>query len=205
MRMNLATYDQLVLMLNQVPHIAEMYERKSSMFAQSVREWIEAAETILTANRMHAAAELATLKMMITSTQRGNRTHGHGTDVNARNKKKAIEIASIEALHQAQHSIRMLLAPYEQNYDDASQAARRMLIIASSLGILNARLRTKFDSSTLPALWRDMVTNEKTAPWTVKMLEIVRPDDAMTIVNRVIDELVADYARISARPTKNEP
>lgn len=204
MRMNLAAYDQLVLMLNQVPHIAEMYERKDSVFAQSVREWMVATETILTANRMHVAAELATLKMMITSTQRGNRRKGQGPENSVRNRKKAIEIASIEALHQAQHSIRMLLAPYEERYDEANQAARRMLIVASSLGILNARLRTKFDSATLPALWRDLVSNEKTSPWTVKMLEMVTPDEALTIVNRVIDELVADYARISARPASRE-
>lgn len=204
MRMNLAAYDQLVLLLNQVPHIAEMYERKDSMFGQSVREWMDAAETILTANRIHLAAELATLKMMITSTQRGNRRQGQSSEGNVRSRKKAIEIASIEALRQAQHSVRTLLAPYDTRYDEAGQAARRMLVVASSLGLLNARLRTKFDSSTLPALWRDMVSNEKTGPWTVKMLEMVTPDEALTIVNRVIDELVADYARISARPASRE-
>lgn len=204
MRMNLATYDQLVLLLNQVPHIAELYERKDSTFAQSVRDWMDASETILTANRMHAAAELATLKMMLKSTQRGNRGKGQGAESSVRNRKKAIEIASIEALHQAQHSIRMLLAPYEQRYDEATQSARRMLIMASSLGILNARLRTRFDSATLPALWRDLVSNEKTAPWTVKMLETVTPDEALTIINRSIDELVEDYARISSRPASRE-
>lgn len=197
--MNLTTFDQLVLMLNQVPHIAEMYEKKDNMFGQSVREWMDAAETILTANRIHLAAELATLKMMITSAQRGNRRQDPSPDSSVRNRKKAIEIASIDALHQAQHSIRMLLAPYETRYDEASQAARKMLIVASSLGILNARLRSRFDSATLPALWREMVSNEKTAPWTIKMLEMVTPDEALTLVNRVIDELIADYARISAR------
>lgn len=201
--MNLTTFDQLVLMLNQVPHIAEMYEKKDSMFSQSIREWMDAAETILTANRIHLAAELATLKMMITSAQRGNRRQAN-SDGSVRNRKKAIEIASIDALHQAQHSIRMLLAPYETRYDEANQAARKMLIVASSLGILNARLRTRFDSSTLPALWREMVLNEKTAPWTTRMLEMVTPDEALTLVNRAIDELIADYARISARPASQE-
>lgn len=201
--MNLATYDQLVLMLNQVPHIAEMYERKDSMFSQSVREWMDAAETILTANRIHLAAELATLKLMITSTRRGDRRQTD-TDSSVRNKKKAIEIASIDALHQAQHSIRILLAPHEARYDEAGRSARRMLVVASSIGILNARLRTKFDSATLPALWKEMMANEKTAPWTVKMLEVVAPDEALTIVNRVLDELIVDYARISARPASQE-
>lgn len=201
--MNLATYDQLVLMLNQVPHIAEMYERKDSMFGQSVREWMDAAETILTANRIHLAAELATLKLMITSTRRGD-PRQVDPDSSVRNKKKAIEIASIDALHRAQHSIRILLAPHETRYDEASQSARRMLVVASSLGILNARLRTRFDSATLPALWKEMMSNEKTAPWTVKMLEVVTPDEALTIVNRVLDELIADYARISARPASQE-
>lgn len=187
-------------MLNQVPHIAEMYQRKDNKFGRSVLEWIDAAETILKANRIHLAAELATLKMTITAAQRRNRTQIKPDD-NARNRKKAVEIASIEALHQAQHSIRMLLATYEARYDKASQAARRMLIVASSLGILNARLRTKFDSGTLPGLWREMVLNEKTAPWTVKMLEVVTPDEALTIVSRVLDELIADYARISTGTT----
>lgn len=201
--MNLTTFDQLVLMLNQVPHIAEMYEKKDSMFGQSVREWIEAAETILKANRIHLAAELATLKMMITAAQRGNHKHAN-PDSSVRSRKKAIEIASIDALRQAQHSIRILLAPYETRYDEASIAARKMLIVASSLGILNARLRTRFDSTTLPALWREMVLNEKTAPWTIRMLEMVTPDEALTLVNRAIDELIADYARISARPASQE-
>lgn len=201
--MNLTTYDQLVLMLNQVPHIAEMYQRKDSKFGRSVLEWIDAAETILKANRIHLAAELATLKMMITAAQRGNRREP-GPDGSIGNRKKAIEIASIDALHQAQHSIRMLLAPYEAKYDEASQAARRMLIVASSLGILNARLRTKFDSGTLPGLWREMTLNEKTSPWTVKILEVVTPDEALTIVNRVLDELIADYARISTGTTSKE-
>lgn len=200
--MNLTTYDQLVLMLNQVPHIAAMYERKDGSFGQSVREWMDAAETILKANRIHLAAELATLKMTITSAQRGHRTQS--TEDGIINKKKAVEIASMEALHQAQHSIRMLLAPHETRYDEATLSARRMLVIASSLGMLNARLRTKFDSATLPALWRDMVSNEKTVPWTMKMLEVVTPDEALTIVSRVLDELIADYARISARPASQE-
>lgn len=192
--MNLTTFDQLVLMLNQVPHIAEMYQRKDSKFGRSVLEWIDAAETILKANRIHLAAELATLKMTITAAQRGNQTK---PDDNVRNRKKAVEIASIDALYQAQHSIRMLLATHEARYEEAGQAARRMLIVASSLGILNARLRTKFDSGTLPGLWREMMLNEKTAPWTVKMLEVVSPDEALTIVSRVLDELIADYAKIT--------
>lgn len=200
--MNLATYDQLVLMLNQVPHIAAMYERKDSTFVKSVREWMDAAETILKANRIHLAAEVATLKMMITSTRRGHRMQS--TDGGIINRKRAVEIASMEALHQAQHSIRILLAPHETRYDEAALSARRMLVIASSLGMLNARLRTKFDSATLPALWRAMVSNEKTVPWTTKMLEVVTPDEALTIVNRVLDELIADYTKISARPASQE-
>jgi hypothetical protein len=150
--MNLATFDQLVLMLNQVPHITVMYEKKDSTFGQYVREWMDATETILKANRIHLAAELATLKMTITSTQRGHRIQSAERGII--NKKKAVEIASMEALQQAQHSIRILLAPHEARYDEATLSARRMLVIASSLGMLNARLRTKFDSATLPAPWR---------------------------------------------------
>lgn len=202
MRINLAAFDQLVLMLNQVPHIAAMYEKKDGAFGPSVREWMDAAETILKANRIHLAAELATLKMTITSAQRG---HLMGSSEGGIiNKKKAVEIASMEALHQAQHSIRMLLASYETRYDEATLLARRMLVIASSLGMLNARLRTRFDSATLPALWRDLVSNERTSQWTTKMLEVVTPDEALTIVSRVLDELIADYAKIWARPTSQE-
>lgn len=65
---------------------------------------------------------------------------------------------------------------------------------------MNARLRTRFDSATLSALWREMVSNEKTAPWTARMLEMVTPDEALTLVNRAIDKLIADYTRISFRP-----
>lgn len=202
--MNLTTFDQLVLMLNQVPHIAQMYERKDSKFAGSVKEWMDAAEMILVANRYHLAAELATLKLMMTSAQRGNNRQEPRSDNTARNRKKAIELASIEALHQTQHSIRTLIEPYEGRYDEASQAARKMLIVASSLGILNARLRSKFDSATVPALWKEMVSNEKTAPWTIKMLEMVTPDEALTLINRVIDELIADYAKLSTKPVSQK-
>lgn len=195
--MNLVAFDRLIFLLNKVPDIVYLYEEKNPTFFNSVKEWMNHVEAVLKSNNIKLVAEISTLKSLLTSAQRGVQNKDIVVIVGTGNnsKRKVVDATAIHVLHQAQHSLQILLNPLEEKYGEAKQLARKILLMASALGILNARLRTTFDPNTLPSLWKDLVSNETLSPWAARMLEIVSFDEALTIVNKVLDEWINDHVK----------
>lgn len=195
--MNLVTFDRIVLLLNQVPDIMALYEKRHPTFVSSVKCWMENMEKTLKNNRIQLTAEISTLKALITSAQRGVQNNDIGITIKAghNSKRNLVDAISVHVLHQAQHSLQTLLNPYQEKYDEANQIARKILLMASSLGMLNARLRTTFDPSTLPSLWKEFISNETISPWTARMLEIVSFNEALIIINKILDEWIDDHKK----------
>ena len=200
MPVNLQTFDTVTLLVNQVPHLASLYENRDPSFCDSVKDWMASVEAVMKNGRMRQAAEISTLKSMIISVQRGvmpssdiavpmrQSSGGHGY------KRKILDTVCVYVLYNAQRSLQALLSPYEEKYEQARQLVRKVLLMASASGILNPVLRTTFDpATTLPSLWKSLVASRTISPWTARILEIVSLEEAFTLINQVLDEWIKDH------------
>lgn len=191
--MNISVYEKLVQVLNRVPEIASMYQKKDIDFEPSVQKWLNTVESILKEDKNRLVAETAASRALIDSSKRGivvpnviqliRRNHT--------SKRSLTNEVSLRALYEVQHSVQELMNRFEEKYERAEQLARKIVVMASVRGILNARLSNRrIDSNTIPALWKDFASNESISPFTTQMLEIFDIKQALIMINKILDELI---------------
>ena len=176
-----------------------MYQKSDIDFESSVQKWLDTIESILKDDRNRIVAEAAALRGVLASSKRGivvpriiqliRQDHV--------SKRKLTNEASLQALYQVQHSLQEQINRFEEKFERAEQLARKIIVMASARGILNARLSNRrIDSNTIPVLWKDFVANESISPFTAQMLEIFDIEQALIMINKVLDELIG-YHKIN--------
>jgi len=211
--MNLMTYDKLCSLLNQVPLIIDLHEKKNPSFKDEVEAWMKAVASVLKSSGTRQVAEISTLKSLISSTRRGilpsnNIAVPLGNSV-FHEKRKIIDAVCVYAFHNAQHSLQEQLDMHEPKFIQARQLIRKVLLLASGSGKLNSITKKKFDPAiTLPSLWKDLVSDPNIAPWTSQILQMISLEDTFTIINQILDEWIRDHENNivnHGNSRKNEP
>lgn len=168
-----------------VAELADEHERRASDFAENVKVWLADVENTLKNNRMSAAGNIAAMRAVVISAQRG--VMPPGVQIHGRlTARKITSAAGAMVLQQASDLLAQLIERDQQRIEDARNTTRQMLSLAKARGIDVSLPRNGDFTGAIKALWRMLRSDPELTAGTINIEGLVGPHDALMLLDRVI-------------------
>ncbi|MEE8639573.1 MAG: hypothetical protein V3T41_04110 [bacterium] len=172
-------------MLRRIPDLVDLQERRIPGFGEEVKRWLVALEKVLDNNRMPVAGNVAALRAMLISAERG--VIPAGVAVHGRMTRKKIEQATATlVLHQISDMISDVVLPDVQRIAEAERLTRQLVALGKAKGLVKPPPSDGERTENLSVLWRTLAADPDVAGGTVNVEGLVGPNDALVILDRMI-------------------
>ncbi len=167
------TVSELKAQLFQLPGIVDRIQRRENSSVIHLIEWLKASEDILMKFGYAQCAELAGLRSKLL-------TPGLTVSQRASRKKDQLRIAS-EVTYESQRVLLGLIAPLEENIEEARTIITQILALTRPTGALNVDSGSNF-TEFIQGIWQMLKTNEQVGGGIAKVLTLVSQSDALRIL-----------------------
>lgn len=187
--LRIVNIEELRTILSASTPLIDLQHQHDAAFDDRAKEWLAALEKALESNRILEVGEIASLRGIILSAERG--VIPPGLEFHGRmSKRKIVEGAVIFAVRNATSLVTDLLRKELDRVGDAERMMRQLLAMANAKGLLlnppNGTSHTDF----LKQLWAVFSADQDLAPGTINVEGFVGPHDALVVLDRV---LASDY------------
>lgn len=172
-------------MLLRIPALVDGLERHHTNAVEQVRSWLTKLEDILTNNRMSDAGNVAALRGVLASAERGvipPELH-FGQRTTAR---KIAEATAVDILRRVSDFVSNAVREDVSRISEAERIARKLVAVARFKGLIPDKPFEGDVTEHLKATWRRMSTDPDIGPGSVGMLGLIGPNDALEILDRTI-------------------
>jgi hypothetical protein len=176
--------EEIASLLLGVPALVRQQESRSFAFAESVSAWLESLETVLAANHLHHAGQVATARSGLISTRRGLVPQ----NLNFRglpSRTRVLSAVASQALQTGSEIASAIITENRPRILDAERVAQQIVAVALARGIIPARPPGGGNTEFLRSLRRVLVSEELEAG-TVHLEGLVGPHDALILLDRAL-------------------
>lgn len=184
--LNIVNLEEIQGVLLRVPGlIHELAERQMSLI-DSVKTWLADGEQTLINNRMPVAAEVAALRGMLISAERG--VIPPGMAFTTRTTTRMIkEAAAAEALRRAADVITQAISGDAARVAEGEKLMRQILAVAQRNGISNVTAYGEYTHSDMvKAIWKAMTEDPDLGGATTRLEGLVGANDALVLLDRML-------------------
>lgn len=183
--LNIANLEEIQGLLLRVPELIRELDERHNGFANSVKEWLIQGERILVSNRLAIAADVAVLRGVLISAERGVIPPGMAFSRQA-TSRKIKDAAAAEALRRAEEVIAANIAADAARFAEGERLIRQVVAVAYRKNMLAQISGTKSYAEVLQAIWQGMTRDPELGAATTHLIGLVGAHDVLILLDRVL-------------------
>lgn len=186
--LHIVNLEEIQGMLLGVPSLIHAFEKRDPNFVEAVKAWMTRAEQILVSNRLSVASNVATLRGILISAERG--VLPPGLVFSGRTTARKIRYASAaEVLRKAEEVISDAIRADATQLDEGQRLARQIVSAAQRKGLISSTPIANNHTETLNAYWNAMITDHELGQPTAHLAGLVGAHDALILIDRLLPTL----------------
>jgi hypothetical protein len=184
--LRIVNLEEIQGMLLRIPALVDLQERRAPNFAQDVKQWLSELEKVLDNNRMPVAGNVAALRGLLISTERGVipaevELHGRAT------KRKIQEATAAYVLRQTGDLLSGVIHKDYERVVEAERLIRQLVALAKARGLIQKFPPAKDNfTDILKATWRTLSTDPDLSPGAANVEGLIGPHDTLIVLDRII-------------------
>jgi len=195
--LHIVNLEEIQGMLLGVPGLIQAFEKRDPNFVGAVKVWLTQAEQILVSNRMAVAADVATLRGILISAERG--VLPPGLVFSSRTTARKIKNASAEnVLRRAQEAISSAIKADASQLADGERLAQQIVSVAQRKGLITPPSSANKHTKTLNTYWKAMIADPELGPPTTHLAGLVGVHDALILIDRMLPVVAQSGFRANA-------
>jgi Arc/MetJ-type ribon-helix-helix transcriptional regulator len=173
-------------LLLRVPQLVDLLERRTPSAVSEVKSWLTTVEQTLVNNRMPLAGNIATLRGILISAERGVIPTGvvfHGRPT----VRKIREATTADVLRQSSDLVADAVREDTARIAEAERLGHQIVVIAKSQGLVPQEFSGGDRNEMLENLWSSFSTDANIKAGAVRLLSLVGQNDVLIILDRAIE------------------
>lgn len=182
--MHIVNIEEIQSLLLRVPELVNCFERRDPNFARSVKDWIAQAEQVLVNNRLSAAGDVAVLRGMLISAERGVLPSGMAFN-GRKTARKIKDAAAMDALRRAEELVSSAIkVPAAQVYE-GERVMRQLVALAQIKGLIPEESEGEH-AGMLKAAWHAISHDPELGQAAAHLAGLVGSYDALVLLDRML-------------------
>ncbi|MDD5485698.1 MAG: hypothetical protein PHI74_06705 [Methanocellales archaeon] len=186
--------EEIDIMLLRISSLIDQQERGDTNFAENVKEWLSKLEKMLETNRMPVAGNVATLRGLLISAERGDippdvKFYGRPT------RRKIRETTTSYVIRQTCNLVSNVIQRDRERFAEAEGITRQLVALATAKGLIQELPNGKDNTDLLKDLWKTLSKDPELSSGTVNVEGLIGLYDALIVLDRTIAKDV-----VGARP-----
>ena len=183
--LRIVNLEEIDIMLLRISSLIDQQERGDTNFAENVKEWLSKLERMLESNRMPVTENVATLRGMLISAERGVLPPGiefHGRPT----RRKIREAAAAYVVRLTCDLVSNAIQRDHERVAEAEGVTRQLVALGKAKGLIRELPSEKDNTGLLKTLWRTLSTDPELSSGTVNVEGLVGAYDALIMLDRTI-------------------
>ncbi len=170
-----------------VPELINLHEKRDFNFFDEVRKWLADIEQILANNRLPVAADVASLRGVLISAERG--LIPENVSLRGRVTSRKLKNGSaVQILRQVVEVVSETIKGPIAQIDEAKTLLQQLLAVAAQKGLLEDQKNSKDQSDKLNSLWQRITLDTELAPVATHVLGLIGYSDALILLERLLSQ-----------------
>lgn len=172
-------------MLLRVPGLIHDLEGRDPSFVDSVKAWLMQAEQVLISNRLAVAAEVAVLRGVLISAERG--VIPPGMAFSGRTTVRKIKDASAaDVLRKAEELISSAISADAVRFAEGEKLTQQIVAVAQRKGLIPVTPSVDKHTEMLKAIWQAMIMDPDLGAATTHLAGLVGAYDVLILLDRML-------------------
>jgi hypothetical protein len=182
--LNIVNLEEIQGLLLRVPVLIRELDARDPNFAGSVKAWLTQGEQILTSNRLTVAAQVAALRGVLISAERG--AVPSGMAFTKRTTTRTIkDAAAADVLRRAEELMSSAIHADTLRFAEGEKLTRQIVAVAHRKKLTDAPGVDKHPE-ILKTIWQAMVKDPDLAAATTHLVGLVGPHDVLILLDRML-------------------
>ena len=192
--LRIVDFEEIQDLLNHVHALVNRLEQNDPEFVPEVKRWLHNLEKVLKRCRMPVVSTVASLRGVLISTEQGFipawiKYSGRPT------RRKIRNAVAVDILRRVDAVLSNDIQQYGARIAEAEIISREMATRAYAKGLLGSGSFNSDLAANQQAAWDAISTDPDIAPYALKLLNFVGPQDALTVVNRAVTAYGLDQVK----------
>lgn len=183
--LNIANLEEIQGLLLRVPGLIRELDERDNRFAGSVKAWLMQGEQILVNNRLAIAADVAVLRGVLISAERGVIPPGMVFSKQA-TSRKIKDAAAAEALRRAEEVIASSIGADAARVAEGEKLIRQVVAVAHRKGLPVQATGGNKRAEVLQAIWQGLTRDPELGAATARLIGLVGSQDVLILLDRVL-------------------
>lgn len=183
--MQIANLEEIQGILLRLPEIVDHLEKNDPKFTALVKIWLADLEKVLAKNRLSQASEVAALRSMLISAERGV-AHEGLEFAGRKTVRKVREAVAAESLRKAEEVASDAIRGYAAQIAEAEKLARQLVALSEQKGIIEKFSCANNHTVMLTGIWSAMSGDPDLVGGTTALKGLVGFRDALILVDRML-------------------
>lgn len=183
--LNLINLEEIQAILLLVPGLIRELELRNVNFADSVKVWLAHAEHVLSNNRLAAAAQVAGLRGVLISAERG--VIPSGLIFSKRATPRMIrDAAAAEVLRKAEELISSAINTDTARFAEGEKLMRQIVAVAHKKRLTVVAPVATSHSEMLKSIWQAMIEDPDLGTAATHLVGLVGAHDVLILLDRML-------------------
>ena len=183
--LHIVNLEEIQGMLLRVPELMDSLEERNPSFPGSVKEWLTQAEQILISNRLAVAAEVAVLRGVLISAERGVIPPGMAFSTRT-TVRKIKDASAADVLRKAEELISRAISADAVRFAEGEKLTQQVVAVAQRKGLIPATPRLGNHTEILKATWQAIIMDPDLGAVTTHLAGLVGLYDVLILLDRML-------------------
>jgi len=183
--MQIASLEEIERILLRLPEIVDRLDSKDPRFSDLVKSWLQDLERAFAENRLFQTAEVAALRAMVISAERG--VICPGMEVSGpKTPRKVREAVAADSLKRAEGIAADAIRGDSARIAEGERLARQLVAIAEQKGIIKRFSAEEDHTTMLTGIWSEISLDPDLMAGATALKGLVGFRDALILVDRAL-------------------
>ncbi len=183
--LHIINLEDIQAMLLRVPGLVHELEERDPGFVGSVKAWLTQAEQVLINNRLAVAAEVAVLRGVLISAERGVIPPGM-TFSTRTTMRKIKDAAAADVLRKAEELIFSAISADAVRFAEGEKLTQQIVAVAQRKGLIPVTPCVDKHTERLKAIWQAMNMDPDLGAVTTHLAGLVGAYDVLILLDRML-------------------
>ncbi len=183
--LRIVNLEEMQDMLLRIPGLVDLQEKRDTGFVPDVKQWLSKLEKAIENNRLPSAGNVAALRAMLISAERGVipagvEFHGRATG------RKIRDAAAAFVLRLAGDILSNAIQKDCERVADAERMTRQLVALAKAKRLIREIPSGENFTDMLKAIWKALSADTDIAPGAINVEGLIGPHDALVMLDRIL-------------------
>ena len=183
--LNIMNLEEIQSILLRVPVLIRELEARDVSFAGSVKTWLTQGEQTLSNNRLTVAAQVAALRGVLISAERGAIPSGMAFTKRA-TLRMIKDAAAADVLRKAEELMSSAINADAARFAEGEKLTRQIVAVAYRKGLTLVAPDVGTHSERLKTIWQAMTRDPDLVSATTHLIGLVGPHDVLILLDRML-------------------